>query len=41
VIGLKKGAFTKYINCVFDGLFVKKVKVHEDDLEFVLLIDEK
>ena len=39
--GSKKGALTKHINRVLDGLLVKKAKVHEDDLELVSSIDEK
>jgi DNA-directed RNA polymerase subunit beta' len=39
--GSKKGAVTKHINRVLDGLLVKKAKVHEDDQELVAGIDEK
>jgi DNA-directed RNA polymerase beta' subunit len=39
--GSKKGAVTKHINRVIDGLLVKKAKVHEDDVELVASIDEK
>ena len=39
--GSKKGALTKHINRVIDGLLVKKAKIHEDDLELVASIDEK
>jgi DNA-directed RNA polymerase subunit beta' len=39
--GSKKGAITKHINRVLDGLLVKKAHVHEDDVELVQGIDEK
>jgi DNA-directed RNA polymerase subunit beta' len=39
--GSKKGAVTKHINRVLDGLLDKKAKVHEDDQEMVAGIDEK
>jgi DNA-directed RNA polymerase subunit beta' len=39
--GSKKGALTKHINRVVDGLLDKKAKVHEDDAELVASIDEK
>ena len=39
--GSKKGALTKHINRVLDGLLDKKAKVHEDDVELVKDIDEK
>jgi len=39
--GSKKGAVTKHINRVLDGLLVKKAVVHEDDTELVAAIDEK
>jgi DNA-directed RNA polymerase subunit beta' len=39
--GSKKGAITKHINRVLDGLLVKKATVHEDDVELVSSIDEK
>src|SRR5438094_2176675 len=39
--GSKKGALTKHINRVLDGLLDKKAKVHEDDVELVAGIDEK
>ncbi len=39
--GSKKGAITKHINRVLDGLLVKKATVHEDDVELVASIDEK
>src|SRR6266540_4201563 len=39
--GSKKGAVTKHINRVLDGLLVKKAEVHEDDKELVAAIDEK
>jgi DNA-directed RNA polymerase subunit beta' len=39
--GSKKGAVTKHINRVLDGLLVKKAEVHEDDKELVASIDEK
>ncbi len=39
--GSKKGAVTKHINRVLEGLLDKKAKVHEDDQEMVAGIDEK
>ena len=39
--GSKKGALTKHINRVLDGLLDKKAKTHEDDVELVAGIDEK
>src|SRR6266700_4212591 len=39
--GSKKGALTKHINRVLDGLLDKKAKVHEDDVELVAGIDQK
>src|SRR6185312_13097978 len=39
--GSKKGAVTKHINRVLDGLLVKKAQIHEDDKELVAGIDEK
>jgi DNA-directed RNA polymerase subunit beta' len=39
--GSKKGAVTKHINRVLDGLLDKKAKVHEDDEELVAGIDLK
>jgi DNA-directed RNA polymerase subunit beta' len=39
--GSKKGALTKHVNRVLDGLLDKKAKVHEDDQELVAPIDEK
>jgi DNA-directed RNA polymerase subunit beta' len=39
--GSKKGALTKHINRVLDGLLDKKTNVHEDDVELVKDIDEK
>ncbi|MGN6431077.1 MAG: DNA-directed RNA polymerase subunit beta' [Gaiellaceae bacterium] len=39
--GSKKGAVTKHINRVLDGLFDEKGTVHEDDLELVKGVDEK
>ena len=39
--GSKKGAVTKHINRVLDGLLVKKAQIHEDDQELVSGIDEK
>src|SRR5207253_2059015 len=39
--GSKKGALTKHINRVLDGLLDKKAKIHEDDVELVKDIDEK
>ncbi len=39
--GSKKGALTKHINRVLDGLLDKKAKIHEDDVELVAGIDEK
>ena len=33
--GSKKGAVTKHINRVLDGLLVKKAQIHEDDQELV------
>jgi len=37
--GSKKGALTKHINRVIDGLLDKKAKVHEDDADLVACID--
>ena len=34
--GSKKGAVTKHINRVLDGLLVKKAQIHEDDQELVV-----
>src|SRR6266699_1074286 len=39
--GSKKGALTKHINRVLDGLLDKKTKIHEDDVELVAGVDEK
>jgi DNA-directed RNA polymerase subunit beta' len=39
--GAKKGAVTKHINRVIDGLIDKKAKVHEDDEELVSKVDVK
>ncbi len=39
--GSKKGALTKHINRVLDGLLDKKASVHEDDQELVASVDEK
>jgi len=39
--GSKKGALTKHINRILDGLLDKKAMVHEDDVELVAGIDEK
>jgi DNA-directed RNA polymerase subunit beta' len=39
--GSKKGAVTKHINRVIDGLIDKKAKVHEDDEELVAKVDVK
>jgi DNA-directed RNA polymerase beta' subunit len=39
--GSKKGAVTKHINRVIDGLIDKKAKVHEDDEELVSKVDVK
>ncbi len=39
--GSKKGAITKHVNRVLDGLLIKKAQVHEDDVELVAGIDEK
>jgi DNA-directed RNA polymerase subunit beta' len=39
--GSKKGAVTKHINRVLDGLLDKKAKIHEDDEELVASIDLK
>jgi DNA-directed RNA polymerase subunit beta' len=39
--GSKKGALTKHINRILDGLLDKKAKVHEDDVELVAGVDEK
>src|SRR6202011_157902 len=39
--GSKKGAPTKHVNRVLDGLLDKKAKVHEDAQELVASIDEK
>jgi DNA-directed RNA polymerase subunit beta' len=39
--GSKKGAVTKHINRVLEGLLDKKPKVHEDDEPFVADVDEK
>ncbi len=39
--GSKKGAITKHVNRVLDGLLEKKAEVHEDDKDLVAGIDEK
>ncbi len=39
--GSKKGAITKHINRVLDGLLDKKAEVHEDDAELVASVDQK
>ncbi len=39
--GSKKGAVTKHVNRVIDGLLDKKAKVHEDDEELVSKVDVK
>jgi DNA-directed RNA polymerase subunit beta' len=39
--GSKKGALTKHINRVLDGLLDKKGQIHEDDQELVAAIDQK
>jgi DNA-directed RNA polymerase subunit beta' len=39
--GSKKGALTKHINRVLDGLLDKKASVHADDQELVGSVDEK
>jgi DNA-directed RNA polymerase subunit beta' len=39
--GSKKGALTKHINRILDGLLDKKAQVHEDDVELVKDIDVK
>src|SRR5581483_8808474 len=39
--GSKKGALTKHINRVLDGLLDKKGKIHEDDQDLVASLDMK
>ncbi len=39
--GSKKGAITKHINRVLDGLLDKKASVHEEDVELVANVDQK
>src|SRR5262249_61423175 len=39
--GSKKGAVTKHINRVLDGLLEEKVAVHEDDVDLVKDVDAK
>jgi DNA-directed RNA polymerase subunit beta' len=39
--GSKKGAITKHINRVLDGLLDKKAEVHEEDQELVAKVDPK
>ncbi len=39
--GSKKGAITKHINRILDGLLEKKAEIHDDDKELVGGIDEK
>ena len=39
--GSKKGAITKHINRVLDGLLDKKASVHEEDVDLVANVDQK
>jgi DNA-directed RNA polymerase subunit beta' len=39
--GSKKGAITKHINRVLDGLLDKKAEVHEEDVDLVANVDQK
>src|SRR5205085_3658353 len=39
--GSKKGAITKHVNRVLDGLLDKKGSVHEEDVEIVANVDQK
>ena len=39
--GSKKGAITKHVNRVLDGLLDKKASVHEEDVDLVAGVDQK
>ena len=39
--GSKKGAITKHVNRVLEGLLDKKAEVHEEDVELVAGVDQK
>jgi DNA-directed RNA polymerase subunit beta' len=39
--GSKKGAITKHVNRVLDGLLDKKASVHEEDVDLVANVDQK
>jgi DNA-directed RNA polymerase subunit beta' len=39
--GSKKGAITKHVNRILEGLLDKKAEVHEEDVELVANVDQK